>query len=232
MRLLVLTTVLLAGLPQSAVERTAAGDLTITPIKHGTLMFEFGGQVIHVDPWSQADLSRYAKADWIVITDIHGDHFDAKGIEAVRKADTKMIGPAAVAEKLQEVMVVKNGETRTLGAIQVEAVPMYNLKRGPEAGKVHHDKGRGNGYIFTFGDKRVYVAGDTECTPEMRQLKNIDVAFLPMYESRTMPPEEAAECARAFKPKILYAYHYRDNDPTIARRMLADSGIEVRIAPQ
>lgn len=232
MRLLVLILSVLFQASETAIEKTTGGDLNITPIKHGTLMLEFGGKVIHVDPWSQADLSRYPKADWIFVTDIHGDHHDPKGIDAVRKAGTKFVAPAAVAQNLPEAAVLKNGETRTFDGIPVEAVPMYNLKRGPEPGKFHHDKGRGNGYIFTFANKRVYVAGDTECTPEMRQLKNIDVAFLPMYEPRTMTPEEAAQCAKEFKPKILYAYHYRTNDPTIAQKMLAGTGIEVRIGPQ
>jgi L-ascorbate metabolism protein UlaG (beta-lactamase superfamily) len=214
--------------PRTATEKTSQGDLKITSIAHGSVMFEFGGKVIYVDPWSQADLSAYPKADWIFITDIHGDHHDPRAHEILKKEGTKLVAPAAVAEKAPEALVLKNGETKSFDGIEVEGVAMYNTRPGAD-GSYAHEKGRGNGYVFHFGDKRVYVAGDTACTPEMRQLKNIDIAFLPMYGARTMSPEEAAVCAKEFRPKLVYAYHYRDDDPKIAEQMLAGSGIEMRI---
>lgn len=201
----------------------------ISPIMHGTVMFEFMGKVIHVDPWSRADLAKYPKADWIFITDIHGDHYDPKGIDAVKRESTKIVAPGVVAEKIPGAIVLKNGETRDFDGIRVEAIPMYNLKRGPEAGKLFHDKGRGNGYIFNFANKRVFVAGDTECVPEIQQLKNIDIAFLPMNLPYTMPPDEAAQCAKDFKPKVLYAYHFGDSDTSVARRLLEGTGIAFRV---
>ena len=218
-----------AATAQTATEKTSGGDLKITSIQHGTLMLEFAGKVIHVDPWSRADLSKYPKADWIFITDIHQDHYDPKGIDAVKKAGTKVVAPAVVAEQFPEAMVLKNGESRTFDGIRVEAVPMYNLKRKSEQGVPRHTKGRGNGYVFNFGGKGLFVAGDTECVPEIQQLKNIAIGFLPMYDLPTMNPEEAAQCATQFKPKILYAYHYGSDDPTIAQKLLAGTGIEVRI---
>jgi L-ascorbate metabolism protein UlaG (beta-lactamase superfamily) len=106
---------------------------------------------------------------------------------------------------------------------------MYNLKRGPSEGKFYHDKGRGNGYVITYGGLRIYVAGDTEGTPEMRGLKNIDVAFIPMNLPYTMTPEEAAEAVKAFKPKVVYPYHYRESDTRAFASALAGSGIDVRL---
>jgi len=220
---------LLLLVPQAATEKTSKGDLKITPITHGTLMFEYGGKVIHVDP-AQTDLTKYPKADWIFITDIHGDHFDPKAIDTVKKAGTKIVAPTVVAEKIAGAAVMKNGETKDIDGIRVDAIPMYNLKRGPQAGALFHDKGRGNGYIFTFGNKRVLVAGDTECIPEIQQLKNIDIAFLPMNLPYTMPPEEAAACAKDFKPKVLYPYHYGDSNVSVVQGLVGKD-IEVRVTP-
>jgi L-ascorbate metabolism protein UlaG (beta-lactamase superfamily) len=135
-----------------------------------------------------------------------------------------------VAKTVSEATVINNGESKILEGIKVEAIPMYNLVRGPSAGKLYHDKGRGNGYILTIGGKRVYISGDTECTPEMKALKNIDVAFVCMNLPYTMPPEEAAECVRAFRPKIVYPYHYRNSDLNVlAKALKSERGIEVRM---
>ena len=106
---------------------------------------------------------------------------------------------------------------------------MYNLKRGPEAGKLYHDKGRGNGYILTYGGKRFYISGDTEGIPEMRALKNIDVAFICMNLPYTMPPDEAADAVKAFHPKIVIPYHYHGSDLTVFENALKGTGIEVRL---
>ena len=217
--------------PQVATEKTSKGDLKITPVVHGSVMFEFGGKVIDVDPISMgADWSKYPKADWVFITDIHGDHFDPKALEMLKKGTTKFVAPQVVADKLPGATVMKNGEAKEFDGIRVEAIPMYNLKRGPSEGKFFHDKGRGNAYIFNFGNKRVLLAGDTECIPELKAVKNIDIAFLPMNLPYTMPPEEAAACAKDFKPKVLYPYHYGDSNVS-GVQALVGKDIEVRVTP-
>ncbi|HYM11450.1 MAG TPA: MBL fold metallo-hydrolase [Bryobacterales bacterium] len=212
------------------VEKTRAGDLTITPIHHASLMFRFEDKVIHIDPWSQGDYSSQPRADYIFITDIHGDHMDPAMIDKLRKDSTVVVGPAAVAEKIHGITVMHNGESKKFGGFEVEAVPMYNLKRGPQPGAFYHTKGRGNGYVFNFGGKRVYVSGDTEAIPEMRELKNISIAFICMNLPYTMTPEEAAEAVKEFRPKIVYPYHYSKSDVNaFAAALKGQKGIEVRL---
>ncbi len=213
--------------PKRPVEQI--GNITITPIRHASMMIQAGGQTIHVDPWSQGNYDGLPKADLILLTDIHGDHLDPKALALVKKEGTKIIAPKAVAATVTEATVMSNGETQKWGAWTIEAVPMYNMKRGPSEGKVFHDKGRGNGYILTYQGKRIYIAGDTEGIPEMRALKNIDVAFIPMNLPYTMPPEEAAEAVRAFSPKIVYPYHYRGSDINAFKNALAGTNIDVRL---
>jgi L-ascorbate metabolism protein UlaG (beta-lactamase superfamily) len=209
---------------------TSAGALKITPIMHASMMLEFGGKVIHVDPWSQANYDGLPQADVILVTDLHPDHQDRAQIDKLKKAGTVVIGPQAVAAAITEAQVISNGERKTLAGLEVEAIPMYNLQRGPEPGKLFHDKGRGNGYILTLGGKRIYFAGDTECTAEMKALASIDVAFIPMNLPYTMPPNEAADCVKAFKPKVVYPYHFRGSDPQeLANALGGTAGIEVRI---
>src|SRR3954465_14094372 len=228
-----LTTILFSLLllaPQVATEKTSKGDVKITPITHGTVMFEFGGKVIAVDPISMGvDWSKYPKADWIFITDIHGDHYDPKAIDMIKKESTKFVAPQVVAEKIPGSMLMKNGEAKEFDGVRVEAIPMYNLKRGPSEGKFFHDKGRGNGYVLTYGGKRFYISGDTEGVPEMRALKNIDVAFVCMNLPYTMPPDEAADAVKAFKPKVVIPYHYRGSDLSVFQKALEGTGIEVRL---
>ena len=211
------------------VFESSAGAMKITPVQHASLMIEAGGQVIHLDPWSNGIYDGLPPADLILITDIHGDHMDPKMLPKVAKPGSVILAPPAVAETIKNATVIRNGETKTVGPFTIEAVPMYNLKRGPEPGKLFHDKGRGNGYIVTYGGKRFYFSGDTEGTPEMRALKNIDVAFVCMNLPYTMPPDEAAEAVRAFHPKIVYPYHYRGSDLSVFQKALAGSGVEVRI---
>jgi L-ascorbate metabolism protein UlaG (beta-lactamase superfamily) len=209
---------------------TAKGPLKITPIKHASLMLEFNDKVIHIDPWSEGDYTGLPKADLILITDIHGDHMDPAKIKEIKKDSTVIVAPAAVAKTVTEATIIGNGESKTIEGIQIEAVPMYNLVRGPSQGKLFHDKGRGNGYILTLGGKRIYISGDTECIPEMKSLRNIDVAFVCMNLPYTMTPDEAAECVKAFKPKIVYPYHYRDSDLNVFTNALkSEKGIEVRL---
>ena len=214
---------------QQATTATGDGDVTVTPIMHASLQIEYGGKVIQVDPTSQGDYSKAKQADLILVTDIHGDHLDPAAIQRIRKAGAPVVAPAAAAVKIENPTVVANGESKTVAGVSLEAVPMYNLQRGPAAGQLFHTKGRGNGYILTLGGKRVYIAGDTECTPEMRALKNIDIAFIPMNLPYTMPPSEAAECVKAFKPKVVYPYHYRGQNPEEFKTALAGEPVEVRL---
>ena len=206
-----------------------SGDILVTPIVHASLQIEYGGKVIHVDPTSQGDYAKAKPADLILITDIHGDHLDPAAISRLRKTGAPVVAPAAAAEKIENATVMANGESKTIAGVPVEAIPMYNLQRGPAPGQLFHTKGRGNGYILNLGGKRVYIAGDTECTPEMRALKNIDIAFIPMNLPYTMPPSEAAECAKAFKPKVVYPYHYRGQNPEEFKAALAGEPVEVRV---
>jgi len=205
------------------------GDIVITPITHASLQIEHAGKVIQVDPWSMgSDYSKAKAADVILITDNHGDHLDPPAMDKVKKAGTVVVGPKVITEKVADATVINNGETKTVAGISIEAVPMYNLTRGPAAGQLFHTKGRGNGYIVTLGGKRVYLAGDTECVPEIKALKNIDVAFIPMNLPYTMPPSEAADCVKAFKPKVVYPYHYRGSNVEEFSAALKGSGVEVR----
>ncbi|MGH3168031.1 MAG: MBL fold metallo-hydrolase, partial [Trebonia sp.] len=190
----------------------AGGSIQITPLYHASVQIEYGGKVIQVDPTKEGNAFSPKPADLIFVTDIHGDHFQPPALAKVRQADTQVVGPQVVADKLPGIIVMHNGDTRTVDGITVHAVPMYNLTRGPAAGQLYHPKGRGNGYILTLGGKRVYLAGDTECTPEMKALKHIDVAFIPMNLPYTMTPQEAADCVKIFKPKIVYPYHYQGQD--------------------
>ncbi len=227
-------TLALIGSALMAQTRTDAvpasgGDILITPIFHASLQIEHAGTVIQVDP---VGVDRYAAAkpaDLVLVTDIHGDHLDPAAIAKIRKAGAPIVGPAAVAEKLEGVTVMANGGRRTVAGVAIEALPMYNLTRGPAPGQLYHPKGRGNGYLLTLGGTRVYIAGDTACTPEMRALTNIDVAFLPMNLPYTMPPVEAAACAKAFKPRIVYPYHYRGSNLQEFADALKGEPIEVRL---
>lgn len=206
------------------------GSINITPITHGSVQVEFGNKVIQIDPWSRGNYSAAKKADLILVTDIHSDHFDPVAISNIKKDDTAIIVPSAAADRVEGGIVLSNGETREVSGIYVAAIPMYNNHRGPKKGQLYHDKGRGNGYILTLGGKLLYFSGDTACIPEIKMLQNIDVAFVTMNLPYTMPPEEAAECVRAFEPKIVYPYHYRGSDLNIFANALKDKpNIEVRI---
>jgi L-ascorbate metabolism protein UlaG (beta-lactamase superfamily) len=206
------------------------GDITITPINHATLQITHGPHIIDVDPVAAAGSFEGLPAPMLIlITDIHGDHLDPATVAKRRTAATKVVAPQAAAGKLDAPVVMANGESKTIDGVTIEAVPMYNLTRGPAAGQLYHDKGRGNGYVITVGGKRIYIAGDTEGVPEMRALKNIDVAFIPMNLPYTMTPAEAADAVKAFKPKIVYPYHYRGQKVEEFTEALKGSGIDVRV---
>ena len=211
--------------------QTNAGDLEITFIGHGTLMLRFNGKIIHVDPWGQlADYTQMPKADIILITHEHRDHLDPKAIENVRTGKTILILTQICAQQIEGGTVMNNGDTQEIDGINIEAVPAYNIEHQRSPGIPFHPKGDGNGYIVTFGGKRVYIAADTENTPELKAIKNIDIAFLPMNLPYTMTPEMVADASKALKPKILYPYHFGDTDTTKLTELLKnEQAIEIRI---
>ena len=216
---------------ESDVIKTSAGDLKITFIGHGSLMFTFGGKVIHVDPVSkEGDYTKLPKADLILLTHQHGDHLDAKALDILRTGKTELVMTELCAKQVKGGMVMRNGEVKNVGGLKIEAVPAYNLVHMRSAGTPFHPQGEGNGYVITFGDKRVYVSGDTENIPEVKKLEKIDVAFLPMNLPYTMTPEMVADAAKAFKPRILYPYHFGETDTSKLLGLLKDNKeIEVRI---
>ncbi|MGY3213063.1 MBL fold metallo-hydrolase [Mucilaginibacter sp. HD30] len=238
-----LTLLLAAGLLTAKAQKTTAdhekvkgGELTIQPITHATLVLSYQGKNIYVDPTGGATaFTGLGTADIILLTDIHGDHFDTKTIEAINTAKTTLVVPQAVAEKLPvtidkaKVVVLNNDQKTTQGDIVITAVPMYNLPGASNANM--HTKGRGNGYVITIGGKNVYISGDTAGTPEMKSLKNIDIAFVCMNLPYTMDVNEAAQAVLAFKPKAVYPYHYRGQDVNTFKNLVntGDKSIDVRL---
>jgi len=216
---------------ESDVIQTSRGDLKITFIGHGTLMFEFNGKIIHVDPVSsEGDYSKLPKADLVLITHEHGDHLDVQALALIKKDETDIVLNENSAKRINEGIVMKNGDVKTVQGLNIEAVPAYNIVSKRSSGVPYHPKGNGNGYVITFGDRRVYVAGDTENVPEMKKLKDIDIAFLPMNLPYTMSPEMVADAAKTLKPRILYPYHYGNTDTKKLVKLLKNvKGIEVRI---
>lgn len=208
---------------------TSAGPVKITPIYHASLLIEAGGKHVYIDPARPGNFAGLPAADLILITDIHGDHMDPATITSISKAGTQIIAPPAVVKTVTTADPVSNGQTKTWNGWSIEAIPMYNITRGPSSGALYHDKGRGNGYVLTFGAKRFYFSGDTEGIPEMRALKDIDVAFVCMNLPYTMPPDEAADAVKAFHPKVVIPYHYRGSDLSVFEKALEGTGIEVRI---
>ncbi len=216
---------------------TSAGPLEITFIGHASLILRFNGKVIHVDPLDQlADYSQFPKADLVLITHDHGDHL-SPALDVVRTRNSivlltrscqEEIGSASPAKSAGTAM--KNGDVLTIMGLRIEAVPAYNMAHKRPDGAFYHPRGAGNGYVLTLGETRVYIAGDTENTPEMKALNNIDYAFLPMNLPYTMTPEMVADAAKAFKPKVLYPYHYGETDTSRLVALLKDNPeIEVRI---
>ena len=203
------------GSPAFATDRVAAtgGDITITPLIHSSIQIEHAGKVIQVDPWSMLDLGRYKKADLILITDDPVHHLDVKAIAALRKPGAPVIVPEVGKAKFPDGIIMANGERATEGDVTVEAIPAYDIIPGAPA----HPKGKSNGYVITLGGTRIYVAGVTECVPEVRALKNFDVAFIPLnVPLGRMTPAAAAQCVKAIAPKIVYPYHY---DQLLAARL-------------
>ena len=193
------------------------------------MMIEAAGKRIYIDPAPPGDFKNRPQADLILITHSHPDHLNAALIQSLSGPGTLVLAPSSVAETIHQASVISNGETKNWNGWSIEAVPMYNLKRGPVAGQFFHPKGLGNGYVLSYGGKRFYISGDTEDVPELEALKNIDVAFICMNLPYTMTPDEAAHLARAIHPSIVYPYHSRGTDLQQFKSDLAGSGIDVRI---
>jgi L-ascorbate metabolism protein UlaG (beta-lactamase superfamily) len=210
---------------------TSGGDLIITFLGHGSLIFDFNEINITVDPYGHvADYTQLPKADLILLTHEHHDHLDKSALASTRTESSDLILTETCARQVEGGIVMHNGDVRTIRGIQIEAVPAYNLVHKRGDGQPFHPKGVGNGYILTFADKRVYIGADTENTPEMKALTGIDIAFLPMDLPYTMTPEMVADAAKSFQPKILYPYHYGNTDTAKLLELLSDEpGIEVRI---
>jgi L-ascorbate metabolism protein UlaG (beta-lactamase superfamily) len=213
------------------VIKTSDGDLKMYFVNHGTLMFTFNDLVVHVDPVSRAaDYTKLPKADIILVTHQHGDHLDKSAIGEISKPDTKLFLTKACFNEINMGEVLQNGDTRTYKGIKIEAVPAYNQVHTSSNGAPFHPKGVGNGYVVYFGDKKIYIGGDTENIPEMKNLKDIDVAFLPMNLPYTMTPDMVADAVSLFHPKILYPYHFGQTDTQQLVELLKDqSETEVRI---
>lgn len=248
---LVLTMVFAIGLAAAVVAAdqtdklpASGGDIQITPIMHSSVQLEYAGKVIQVDPVAKYDdvelplLGKFdalKPADLILITDIHPENLDVAEITKLRKSGTSVVMPSAAATQAgtkiaAPTVVMANGDTKTVADVSIEAVPMYNMQHGPAPGELYHPKGRGNGYIITLGGKRLYFMGDTECTPEAKAVKDIDVAFVPMNMPQTMTPGDAAECIKAFQPKIVYPYHYegQKRDEAFIKALLRSSSVDFR----
>jgi len=222
----------------------SGGDIQITPIMHSSVQLEYAGKVIQVDPvaaYDNVELPLLGKfdalkaADLILVTDIHPENLDPAEIAKLRKPGAPVVMPMAAASEAgakiaAPTIVLANGESKTVTEIGIEAVPMYNLQHGPKPGEVYHPKGRGNGYIITLGGKRLYFMGDTECTPEAKAVKDVDVAFVPMNMPQTMTPGDTAECIKAFQPKIVYPYHYegQKRDEAFMRALLRGTTVDFR----
>ncbi len=223
-------------LPVPERVKTSKGELTVQPITHATLVLNYQNKNIYVDPTGGAEaFEGLGTPHVILITDIHGDHFDKKTIQAINKTDATLIVPQAVADSLpatinkKKLIILNNGAKTTQAGISILAVPMYNRPDAENA--KFHPKGRGNGYILEIGGKRVYISGDTAGTPEMRALNNIDMAFVCMNLPYTMDVNEAASAVLAFKPKVVYPYHYRGQDVDAFKKMVneGDKNIEVKL---
>lgn len=218
-----------------------AADVEVMPLQHASFLLDWDDLVIAVDPVSDAlevAGGEQPEADLVLLTDIHPDHLDPRAVDVLRGEDAPIVAPQSVVEEAgdalpDEPVVMANGDTRTLlnESITIEATPMYNIERtNPDTGEPFHVKGRGNGYLLERDDTRVYISGDTECTPEMRALEDIDIALVTMNVPYTMPVEEAAECIREFQPSVVYPFHYRGQDPAELEELLADvAEVEIRL---
>jgi L-ascorbate metabolism protein UlaG (beta-lactamase superfamily) len=210
---------------------TTSGDLAITFLGHGSLAIAFNGLHIYVDPFGKvADYSSLPKADLVLVTHEHFDHLDPQALASIRTEKTLLVLTEMCAQQIKGGIIMRNGESGTVAGIPIQAVPAYNLVHLRPSGDPFHPKGSGNGYLLTFGDIRLYIAGDTEDIPEMKMLDSVDIAFLPMNLPYTMTPEMVVEAVKSFRPRILYPYHFGETETQeLVNLMRAEKGIEVRI---
>jgi L-ascorbate metabolism protein UlaG (beta-lactamase superfamily) len=217
------------------VIQTSSGELKISFVGHGTLMLDWNSMIIHIDPVSrEADYSKLPDADLVLITHHHGDHLDAKALKELNKSGTEIILTSTAKDMIEAdnmaLIVMKNGDTKRVKDINIKAIPSYNIVHKRDDGEAFHPKGVGNAYVLEIGDKRILIGGDTENIPEIKELKEIDIAFLPMNLPYTMTPEMVADAAKAFKPGILYPYHYGNTDTDKLIDLMKDEkSVEVRI---
>jgi L-ascorbate metabolism protein UlaG (beta-lactamase superfamily) len=212
---------------EADIVRVGSEEFSVIPIAHGTFALGHEGELVLVDPVGRLFRRTIGYGTLspmlVLVTDEHTDHFDVNVLVRLIQDGARVVVPTGLAAYVPASTRLANGESTLVDDISVEAVPMYNHDG------VYHAKGRGNGYVITWDGARIYVAGDTACTPEMRALEDIDIAFLPMNPPYTMPPAEAAECARAFTPAVLYPYHYRGQEPTDLRYAVQGTAIDVRV---
>ncbi|MEM5787202.1 MAG: MBL fold metallo-hydrolase [Syntrophobacteraceae bacterium] len=210
---------------------TLGGPLKIGFLGHASLLIEFNGKNIYIDPCSQfADFSKLPKADIVLFTHEHKDHFDMEALEAIRSENTLVVLTESCVRQYQEGLVMRNEDVKIVQGIKIEGVPAYNIVHKRPSGFPYHPKGIGNGYIITFGDKRVYIAGDTEKIPEMNELSEIDIAFLPVNLPYTMTVEMAADAVKAIRPKVFYPYHYGETDLSELEKLLKPlTEVEMRV---
>ncbi len=212
---------------------THDGEMILTFIGHGTLILNLGGKIVHVDPWSNlADYTGLPGADLVLVTHEHRDHLDPTAISQIRGKETVILANHAAAQIIEGSQVIENGQTRTAHGLKITAVPAYNVVHKRPDNTPYHPKGVGNGYIIEFGRTRIYIAGDTENIPEMGDLGQVDIAFIPVNLPYTMNLEMAAQAARTIRPKVLYPYHLGDTDIGKLKEILKkEPGMEVRIRP-
>ncbi len=227
-----MTTGCVAGNYQTDTFKTKGGkEVVITAIKHASLRIQYDGLEIQVDPVAEyapaTDYSKFPKADVILVTHEHFDHFDRDAIAALRKDGTQIVANPAVQKMLGSGTALANGESHALPkGIALDAVPAYNTTPGRTQ---FHPKGRDNGYVLTIDGLRVYIAGDTEDIPEMAKIKDVDVAFLPCNQPYTMTPEQVAKAARTIKPKVLFPYHYSQTPIKRVAELLSGTSIDVQV---
>lgn len=234
----ILTLILLSAISARAQQvfpidtiETENGPLIITFIGHASLIFEWNGETIHIDPSSrEANYYKLPKATMIFITHHHGDHCDPASLKAISEEKTKTFMSAIAHEKWNQGMILRPDQSVTVKGISIETLPAYNIVHKRDDGTPYHVFGECNSYVITLGEKRIFIGGDTENTPEMKALRNIDIAFLPMNLPYTMTPEMVADGAKGFKPKILYVYHYGKSDlDTIRELMKGETEVDLRI---
>lgn len=216
--------------PKDTIE-TDNGPLIITFVGHASLIFEWQGETIHIDPSSrEANYYKLPKATMIFITHHHGDHCDPASLKAISQEKTKTFMSSRAHEKWNQGMVLRPEQSVTVKGITIETLPAYNIEHKRDDDTPYHVFGEGNSYVITLAEKRIFIGGDTENTPEMKALQNIDIAFLPMNLPYTMTPEMVADAAKGFKPKILYVYHYGKSDLNHLKELMADEkDVDLRI---